>query len=121
VPKSVPHRNLFGAGLPSIVRFSYGKGQVFLIAHHPVMIPGGRINGIQVERPIKNWQYLVDTVPPERLNAYNYQSWNILHAAFQVLLHQNPEPIKIGGLTRPLTDAALLRHGGATGGDKEGK
>lgn len=89
---------LVGQGRPSIIRFNYGRGAVVLFAHHPCMIPTGQINGVQVLPPhlVKAWEHAAEGYSADQVNAFNYNSWNILHAGMQVVLHQAPTKLVVG-------------------------
>src|SRR5262249_8775822 len=80
----VPGPPLPGDNKPTLLSFDYGRGKVVLSAYHPFAIPGGRIRGLKVlpeEDQLK--MPTAAQIAPQSLDDMNYQSWNVLPAAFR--------------------------------------
>lgn len=82
-----------GNGEPTVIRFDYGQGNVVLFAYHPDILIHSKRDGVTLR------QYY-----PERLIRWkrgnqsfaqiNHDSWNIVHAAFQVSMSQPVSPAR---------------------------
>ena len=80
-----------GAKQPTIIHFPKGKGEVILFSYHPVILLGGSILGHEMPVFAPHRKIVRRDPSPLSLDQVNYDSWNLLNAAFQVVRHQ---PVK---------------------------
>lgn len=85
-------RRYEAANQPSIIKFNRGLGSVVLFSQHPVFLAGGHIAGHELQKnfddaaPTRNWH-------PDVLNRNNILNWNLLNAALQVAIQEQPQRI----------------------------
>lgn len=91
-PNGVSHEASTGADKPTIVRFKSGKGNVILFSYHPVILQGGKLDGVRVQEPL-NLASINTNPSPQTLDQVNYLSWNILHAALKIASNQTVVPM----------------------------
>ncbi len=92
-PKNISGSDL-GDGKPTIFEFNLAQGKVILFSYHPVILLAGKINGVQMHRPLE--MPVVNSNPaPYTLDQVNYQSWNILHAALSEVSGREIVPMPV--------------------------
>jgi len=84
MPAGLPVEAATGADEPTIIRFSYGEGTVILFSYHPVILVGSDVDGVELigwaDENATEWE-----TGEQSWEEINLQSWNILHAALQVV------------------------------------
>lgn len=82
-----------GDGKPTIIRFLYGEGTVVLFSYHPDVLIGSDVDGVTLT------QYINEAdIPWDKGNQtqeqINIDSWNVVHAAIQKILHEPVTPVE---------------------------
>jgi glutamine amidotransferase-like uncharacterized protein len=83
--------NRDGDGQPAIVRFLYGKGNVVLFAYHPEILVGSDADHVVLGYPYDE-STLLSRTGDLTIEQIDRDSWNIAHAALQVVSGRAPTP-----------------------------
>lgn len=81
-----------GDGKPTVVRFGYGTGLVILFSYHPEILVGSMADGVELNDYYDESAIRWDT-GNQTQSEVNVDSWNIVHAAFQVATGQTVTPV----------------------------
>lgn len=90
-PPGTRPRVATGRGEPTVVRFSYGAGPVVLFSYHPDVLIHSRRDGVTLHQ-YYNENRIHWKRGGQSFAQINKDSWNILHAAFQVSMAQPVTP-----------------------------
>jgi hypothetical protein len=86
-PDDLDQEYKIGDGKPTIIKFSYGSGNVILFSYHPEILINSVIDDVTLSEYFLeeqlNWDFGNQTDYSVNLN-----SWNIVHAALQVASNQ---------------------------------
>ncbi len=93
-PVGLPADATTGDGEPTIVRYSYGQGTVVLFSYHPVVLVDSDVDGLVLEGILDESSISWET-GDQSMEEINLQSWNILHAAIQLVAGWEPTPITV--------------------------
>lgn len=91
-PAGLPLEALTGAGEPTIVRYAEGSGTVVLFSYHPEMLIGSEADGVIMTSPVDEGAVSWET-GGHSLEEIHLQSWNVVHAALQVVVGEAVTPI----------------------------
>jgi glutamine amidotransferase-like uncharacterized protein len=86
-----------GEDQPTVINYRLNLGKVILFSYHPIVISGGRIDGVQLTDDFSpTFPILSRDSALLDLNEMNYNSWNILYAAFRIATS-----MKVQSMPRP--------------------
>jgi len=94
-PEDINLEAKIGENEPTIVKYTYGSGNVILFSYHPEVLINSNVDNVELSQFIDetqmNWDVGIQT--PEEINL---NSWNIVHAALQIA--NNEQVTKIDSL-----------------------
>lgn len=90
-PPGTRPRAATGRGEPTVVRFSYGAGPVVLFSYHPDVLIHSKKDGVTLHQ-YYNENRIHWKRGGQSFSQINKDSWNIVHAAFQVSMSQPVTP-----------------------------
>ncbi len=77
-----------GEGMPTIIKFNYGLGKVVLFSYHPEILIDSKLDNIVLSEFIdeENYDWVTGNLSQQQIN---FDSWNIVHAALQIVANEN--------------------------------
>ncbi len=94
-PEGILPNAKIGENQPTIIRYTFGSGNVILFSYHPEVLINSSVDNVELSQLIDETQMNWD-VGNQTQEEINLHSWNIVHAALQIA--NNEQVIKVESL-----------------------